>query len=53
MISALLIEIASASSTRAVVGVTGGHQIKAKTWHEAATLYNTLYHKGSIVRVRI
>jgi len=42
----------NASSTRAVTGVTGGHQTKVKAWYEAATLYNALYHKGGIVRVR-
>jgi len=41
------------SSDRAVAGVTGGHQIRVKSWFEAATLYNEFYNQGNIVRVRI
>jgi len=48
----ILTKFDSASSTRAVNGVAGGHQVKVKTWYEAAILYNGLYHKGGIVRVR-
>ena len=49
----LLIDVNNASSTRAVTGVPGGHQTKVKSWHDAMTLYNTLYRQGSIVRVQI
>ena len=42
----------SASSTSAVAGVPLGHQVKVKSWHDAATLYNSLLSKGLIIRVR-
>lgn len=34
-----------------VSGVSGGHKVKVKSWHEAATWYNELYRQGNIVRV--
>jgi len=48
----VLIPTPSALSTRAVVGVPGGHQVKVKSWYDAATLYNTLWDQGLIIRVR-
>jgi len=47
-----LTPIPSALSTRAVVGVPGGHQVKVKSWYDAAILYNSLWDQGQIVRVR-
>jgi len=44
--------IPSVLSTRAVVGVPGGHQVKVKSWYDAATLYNSLWDQGLIIRVR-
>jgi len=44
--------IHSVLSTRAVVGVPGGHQVKVKSWYDAATLYNSLWDQGLIIRVR-
>ena len=43
----------SESSNRAIAGVIGGHKVRVKSWYDAATLYNELYHKGDIIRVRI
>lgn len=48
----VLTPIPSVMSTRAVVGVPGGHQIKVKSWYDAATLYNSLWDQGLITRVR-
>ena len=39
-------------STHAAAGVPRGHQVKVKTWYDAATLYNSLREQGLIVRVR-
>jgi len=47
-----LTNTSSESSTRATIGVVRGHRVEVKTWVEAAALYNELYHKGDIVRVR-
>jgi len=47
-----LTPIPSVLSTRAVVGVPGGHQVKVKSWYDAATLYNSLWDQGLIIRVR-
>ena len=44
--------VTSALSTNAVTGVRGGHQTRIKSWHDAAVMYNSLWHKGLIVRVR-
>lgn len=36
----------------AVAGVSGGHQFRANSWVDAATLYNKLYSQGNIIRVQ-
>lgn len=33
------------------VTIIARHQVRVKTWLEAATLYNGLYHEGKIFRV--
>lgn len=51
--SIALTSITSARSTRAATGVPGGHQLKMKTWYEAATHYNSLYEQDRIRRVPV
>jgi len=51
--SVALMLVVSALSTRAVQGVAHGHQMKVKTWYEAATHYNSLWDRGVITRVRL
>ena len=41
----------STLSTRAVRGVAHGHQVKVKTWYDAASRYNSLWDKGLVIRV--
>lgn len=43
----------SVLSTGSITGVPHGHQVKVKTWYEAATLYNSLWDKGLVARVRL
>ena len=50
--STTLTSVPSALSTRAVVGVPGGHQVKVKSWYDAAMLYNSLWDQGLIIRLR-
>ena len=42
----------STLSTSVVAGVPLGHQVEVKSWHDAATLYNSLLSKGLIICVR-
>lgn len=54
LVLVILIPITSANSESAncaVAGVVGGHQIKAKSWFEAVSLHNSLYHQGNIILV--
>lgn len=45
--------VSSVLSTNAISGVPHGHQVKVNTWHDAAVLYNSLWEKGVITRVRM
>jgi hypothetical protein len=51
--STALTLVTSILSTRAISGVPHGHQVKVKTWYDAATLYNSLLDKGLVTRVRL
>jgi len=44
--------VASVSSTRAISGIPHGHQVRVKTWYDAAKLYNSLWDKGFIERAQ-
>ena len=35
-----------------MAGVSHGNRVEVKTWREAVMLYNSLWHKGLIVRVQ-
>jgi len=44
--------VISAASARAISGIFSGHRVAVQTWYEAATLYNSLWEQGLIIRVR-
>jgi hypothetical protein len=39
-------------SCTVVNGVSGGNQLKRKSWFDAMTLYNKMYDQGGVVLVR-